>query len=266
MYTAGRQYSSLFALKAHISAAFNMAVQEDAVLKNPCKIKLDFIPDNRESRIALTRKQQADLLEFTYNHTYYRRYYDMLILLFDCGFRIGEFIGLTISDIDFDQRKISINHQLIDKKNGELAIETVKTKTGVRYIPMTNRVYESLQNVINKRKCEGEEFEVDGYSGFLFLSRNGKPYKRDNFANRLEYLVDNYRNETGNEFPKLTPHICRHTFCSNLINAGVDAKTVQYLMGHSSISVTLNVYAHTEYDNAAEAMKHYENSFMSDTD
>lgn len=47
-----------------------------------------------------------------------------------------------------------------------------------------------------------------------------------------------------------TPHVCRHTYCSNMAKSGINPKTLQYLMGHSDISVTLNVYTHVNFDDA----------------
>ena len=54
--------------------------------------------------------------------------------------------------------------------------------------------------------------------------------------------------------PHITPHVFRHTFCTNMANAGMDVKTLQYIMGHSDVGVTLNVYTHANYDRAAEQM------------
>ena len=65
------------------------------------------------------------------------------------------------------------------------------------------------------------------------------------------------RQEKRNIFfvPYLTrPHVFRHTFCTNMANAGMDVKTLQYLMGHSDVGVTLNIYTHASYDRAAEQM------------
>ena len=50
--------------------------------------------------------------------------------------------------------------------------------------------------------------------------------------------------------PLVTPHICRHTYCSNMAKSGMNPKTLQYLMGHSEIGVTLNTYTHTNYEDA----------------
>ena len=51
------------------------------------------------------------------------------------------------------------------------------------------------------------------------------------------------------ELPKITPHVCRHTYCSHMASSGVNPKHLQYLMGHSEISVTLDVYTHVDWDN-----------------
>ena len=54
--------------------------------------------------------------------------------------------------------------------------------------------------------------------------------------------------------PKITPHVCRHTYCSNMAKAGMNPKVLQYLMGHSDIGVTLNVYTHLGLIDAKEEM------------
>ena len=51
------------------------------------------------------------------------------------------------------------------------------------------------------------------------------------------------------------PHVCRHTFCSNMAKSGMNPKTLQYIMGHSDISVTLNTYTHVKFEDAEEEMK-----------
>ena len=58
--------------------------------------------------------------------------------------------------------------------------------------------------------------------------------------------------------PNITPHVCRHTYCPNMAKSGMNPKTLQYLMGHSDISVTMNVYTHIEFDDAEEELKRME--------
>ena len=58
--------------------------------------------------------------------------------------------------------------------------------------------------------------------------------------------------------PNITPHICRHTYCSNMAKSGMNPKTLQYLMGHSDIGVTLNTYTHLGLEDAENELKRME--------
>lgn len=60
------------------------------------------------------------------------------------------------------------------------------------------------------------------------------------------------------QMPNITPHVCKHTYCSNMAKAGMNPKTLQYLMGHSDISVAMNVYVHVGLDDAVEELKRME--------
>ena len=62
------------------------------------------------------------------------------------------------------------------------------------------------------------------------------------------------------QLPNITPHVCRHTFCSNMAKSGMNPKTLQYLMGHSDIGVTLNTYTHVQYDDVETEMKRVVNA------
>ena len=66
----------------------------------------------------------------------------------------------------------------------------------------------------------------------------------------LQHIVEKYNKIYRIQMPKVTPHVCRHTFCSNMAKSGMNPKTLQYIMGHSDISVTLNVYTHVQFDDA----------------
>ena len=64
-----------------------------------------------------------------------------------------------------------------------------------------------------------------------------------------------YNNTYKVQMPVITPHVCRHTYCSNMAKSGMNPKTLQYLMGHSDIGVTLNVYTHVGLDDAEKELK-----------
>lgn len=66
----------------------------------------------------------------------------------------------------------------------------------------------------------------------------------------MQHAREKYNRENLLQLPPITPHICRHTYCSNMAREGMNPKTLQYLMGHSDIAVTLNVYTHLGLDDA----------------
>ena len=67
--------------------------------------------------------------------------------------------------------------------------------------------------------------------------------------------VNKYNRIYRYQLPTITPHVCRHTYCTNMALSGISAKTLQYLMGHSDISITLNVYTHIKFDNAQKKVE-----------
>ncbi|MBR1663642.1 MAG: site-specific integrase [Ruminococcus sp.] len=111
----------------------------------------------------------------TPNDKHYCQYYDGIFILFNTGLRISEFCGLTISDIDFDNRRINVERQLIRTSEGKYIVENPKTQSGVRSIPMTAEVEAAFQRIIASRKRAKHEPIIGGCVGFLFLDKNGMP-------------------------------------------------------------------------------------------
>lgn len=68
----------------------------------------------------------------------------------------------------------------------------------------------------------------------------------------FQHILQKYNKIYKQELPKITPHVCRHTYCSNMAKSRINPKTLQYLMGHSDISVTLNTYTHVKFEDAKE--------------
>ena len=71
-------------------------------------------------------------------------------------------------------------------------------------------------------------------------------------------VINRYNDIYRVQMPNITPHVCRHTYCSNMAKSGMNPKTLQYLMGHSDISVTMNVYTHISFDDAEEELRRME--------
>ena len=218
----GRGYSSIHSIRGVLRPAFQMAVDDDLIRKNPFGFELaSVIVNDSVTREAITRKQERELLKFIKEDKHFCRYYDAIYILFNTGLRISEFCGLTFSDLEFDQKRIKVDHQLQRTSQMKYVIGAPKTE------PM-----------------------VDGYVGFLFLDKNNKPMVALHWEKYLEHIIEKYNKIYRIQMPKVTPHVCRHTFCSNMAKSGMNPKTLQYIMGHSDISVTLNVYTHVQFDNA----------------
>ena len=253
----GRGYSTITSVRGVIKPAFQMAYEEDIIRKNPFDFKLnDVVRNDSKKREALTPEQAETFMNFIRNDSYYCRYYDEFLILLETGMRVSELCGLTKDDLDFENRKIKVDHQLVRERGGKYYVEKTKTESGRRFIPMTDSVFESLKNVLKRRAHPKREWIIDGYKGFLFLDKDDKPYVALHVEHHMQWATQKYRRLYPNDpLPKITPHVLRHTFCTNMANAGMDLKSLQYLMGHSDASVTMNVYTHASYAHAEESMR-----------
>ena len=249
----GRGYSTIHTIRGVVRPAFQMAVDDDLIPKNPFGFELVTVVYNDSvTREALTRKQEREFLEFVKNDKHFCKYYDGIYILFKTGLRISEFVGLTVHDIDLDARTITVDHQLQRKRNMEYIIEDTKTAAGIRVIPMTEDVYESFKHIISSRKMLKKEPVVGGRKGFLYLDKNNMPMVALHWEKYFQHICEKYNRIYKIQMPKVTPHVCRHTFCSNMAKSGMNPKTLQYIMGHSDIGVTLNTYTHVGYEDARE--------------
>lgn len=179
-------------------------------------------------------------------------------ILFHTGMRISEFCGLTIKDIDLENRIVNIDHQLQRLSDMTLVIEPTKTSAGTRKLPITEDVAKCFQAIIEDREKSKVEKVVDGYTGFLFLDDKGLPLVAMHWEHRFNHMVKRYNDIYRVQMPNITPHICRHTYCSNMAKSGMNPKTLQYLMGHSDIGVTLNTYTHLGLEDAEDELKRLE--------
>ncbi len=173
-----------------------------------------------------------------------------MFILFKTGLRISEFCGLTINDIDFNNNRINVDHQLQRTRDMRYIIEDTKTVCGVRMISMTPEVRECFERIISNRPKPKVEPMIDGRCGFLFLDKNEMPMVALHWEKYFQHVVEKYNRIYRVQLPKITPHVCRHTYCSNMAKAGMNPKTLQYLMGHSDIGVTLNTYTHFKFEDA----------------
>lgn len=252
----GRGFSTISSVRGVIKPAFQMACDEDAVRKNPFIFKLtDVVVNDTVPRVALTEEQLAIWMNFIERDNTYHKYYDEFVVLLETGMRVSEFCGLTRKDLDFKNRRIRVDHQLVRERGGKYYVEETKTSSGCRFLPMTDAVYDSLKKMLERRPKVKTEPMIDGYSDFIMLDKNGNPKVALHIENEMRWAMKKYKKlHPDGPLPHITPHVFRHTFCTNYANGGMDIKNLQYLMGHSDASVTLNVYTHASYAHAADQM------------
>ena len=215
---SGLGYSSIHNIRGVIRPAFQMAVDDDMILKNPFDFEMSSVLINDSNkREALSPQDQKRFLEFVKNDNHYSKYYDAFLFLFSTGLRISEFCGLTVKDLDFEEEVINVDHQLQRSRSMKYYIESTKTTS-------------------------------------LFFDKEGKPMVALHWEKYIQHARDKYNREHALQLPPITPHICRHTFCSNMARQGMNPKTLQYIMGHSDIAVTMNVYTHLGLDDAREEL------------
>lgn len=251
----GRGYSSIHTIRGVLRPAFQLAVDNDYVRKNPFSFDLGTVIYNDSvTREALSREDEKKFLRFVKEDPHFCKYYDGIYILFNTGLRISEFVGLTINDIDFMHMKINVDHQLQRNNGIGYNIRDTKTESGGRLVPMTEEVAECFRRIFANRKTPKIEPMVDGYVGFLFLDKDEHPMVVMHWEKYFQHIVDKYNSIYKVQMPKVTPHVCRHTFCSRMASARMNPKTLQYIMGHSDIGVTLNTYTHLGFDDALEEM------------
>ena len=232
---------------------------EDILVKNPFGFQLaGVLVNDAVTREAISKDQMRKFLKFVHDDVVYCKYYEVVYILFHTGMRISEFCGLTLKDIDLENRTINIDHQLQRTSDMRYIIETTKTDAGTRVLPITEDVAQMFQAIIEDRNAPKVEKTIDGYSGFLFYDDNGMPLVAMHWQHRFNHMVGRYNDIYRVQMPNITPHVCRLTYCSNMAKSGMNPKTLQYLMGHSDISVTMNVYTHIGFDDAEEELKRME--------
>ena len=253
----GRGYSSIHSIRGVLRPAFRLAYEDDFIRKNPFDFELaSVLVNDSVIRQALTRKQERLFLEFIRKDAHYQRVYEGIYILFNTGLRISEFVGLTIDDIDFDNMVINVDHQLVRVYNEKKSyiIQKTKTTAGVRKVPMTPEVADCFRTIIKKRKKVKKEPVVDGYSNFLYLDQNGMPMVALHWEKYFQFIREKYNKLYKEPLPTITPHVCRHTFCTKMAKAGMNPAKLKYIMGHSSMDITFDTYTHLQVDDVREEM------------
>lgn len=240
-----------------IFPAFQLAVDDDLIRKNPCKGCMKEYSRNAlgSNNIPLTKEQQKELLEFLKNDRTYNCYFVLTAFMLSTGCRIGEALGMTWDDINLKEKYVKVDHQLIyKKKDGKIQFYISDPKNGEsRIIPLQDEIISILQE--HKKQtyftCKSSGFEVDGYKGFVFYNRYLKPHQPNVIVKAFHLLVAAHNSDAEDGeilLPDFTPHTLRHTFCTRMAENGMDIRVLQEIMGHKTLEITMQVYNHVTTD------------------
>ena len=248
LHDSGLKRNTISVYKTILQPAFEMAVDDDAIRKNPFRFNLaELLPDDQVKRQALTKAQQEYYLDFIRTQGS-GIYYDDIVILLETGLRVSELYGLTTNDVDLFNRRIYVRRQLCRTADSPYFICPPKTESGIRTVPLSNKAFQAFQHAIANRTVPKVEMMIDGISGFLFLDSYGKPKVAMHLENYMREMRERYQKLYGGSLPVITPHVLRHTFCTNLQQAALDPKSLQYVMGQSDPEITMSLYTHTDYD------------------
>lgn len=244
-----------------ISPVLELAVDSNIIRKNPAKDARKGIGGTKKEKSSITVSQQERLLDFVKNNIQYCIYHPLMIFALSTALRVGELTGLRWSDVDLKENIIHIRQQLIYRNLGDgcrFHVQDLKTEAGRRDIPLTASARKSLMKQKELYLLLGtkQKNEIEGISDFVFLNSSGNPYAANAINFMLKNIVDAYNKTEQTRacrelreaelLPHISAHILRHTACTRLAESGIDPKTLQYIMGHSSIAVTMDIYNHVD--------------------
>ncbi len=207
--------------------------------KHNIDYKLDLVstPKNEPNEIKILKNEEKEKLE-----KYCLENKDLknlgIVICLNTGLRLGEICALTWNNIDFNEKCIIINKTIQrvykGKKDTSIQLDTPKTKKSIRKIPISNKIFYPLKDLKKVNNYCGDEFLLTGSKERYIEPRN---YQRV-FKKCLKICdIDDYNF-----------HILRHTFATNCIKIGMDAKSLSEILGHSNVNITLNTYVHSSYN------------------
>ncbi len=224
--------TAIYQTRITLYCMFSDAVENDVIYKNPVTkgIKHNIGKEPKKVR-ALTIDEQKKFLEVAEKSSNYNQF----AFILQTGLRTGELIGLKWSDIDWEKRVIHIQRSMEYRYSvGEWRIGEPKSKSGYRDVPLT----EEAVAILKRQKEKLREIKVINmqFKEHVFLSRKGEPTKNSAYDTTLFKLCD----KAG--IRRFSMHVLRHTMATRCIEGGMRPKTLQVILGHANVGITMNLY------------------------
>lgn len=245
----GYSGSSMVRAKATMSAMFSSACENGLIAVNPITKSVKCPKKADKNTRVLTLDEQEKFLDaakesINYNH---------FLFILQTGVRSSELRGLRWNDIDFQNRIVHIRRNVThDTRNNKFIIGALKTSSGKRDIPMTKTVYDLLMDTKHQQESKKQKVISFEFSDHVFLNRNGKLLPNSNYDKYLERICD----KAG--IKRISMHTLRHTFATRCIESGMKPKTLQKILGHANISITMDLYVHVTEDEKEKEMQMFE--------
>lgn len=250
MDKAGYGYEMRNRTKNMLVDMFGKAMVDELVNRNPAK-GIRIVRDEKAEPRVMSREEQSEFFDCC-KGTYYD---NLFVLCVNTGLRPGEACALTEADIDFDKKIISVSHTLIYQKwEGEskktIHIDTTKTKTSTRKVPMNSRAEIALKKqIVQKavmRDRHGTRHCEPQFQDLLFVTKFNTPVIEQTFIDAIDRIINemNLTRDVLEEFERITPHCFRHTFATRCFEAGMKPKVLQKILGHATLQMTMDLYAH----------------------
>lgn len=198
----------------------------------------------KEKRV-LTKEEQAIFMEYAKDSYLY----NMFALALRTGLRRGEILGLKLSDMDKVAGVLRIQRTLKYTDGRGFFENTPKTATSKRDIPLTKDIMAIIER--EKQAYGSKILRMDGY---IFHLHDGTPISERRLATEIDKIVKKI-NGAGVSFERFSPHCFRHTFATRAIESGMNPQTLKSILGHSTLSMTMDLYSHVLPTTKAEEME-----------
>ena len=243
-----------------LSAIFNYAVRYYDLKSNPCAKAGSMGKSKAEEMDFWTGEEFRKFIDSVMNK---RVSYMAFMTLYWTGMRLGELRGLMWKDIDFDNKVIHVQRTMRYFHGKGTVLDSPKTESSNRDIPMLDEVVRILkQHRTEQKKMKfylGDKWKED-FPDLVFTSPWGK-HVSDTAVNADMCRIEEKIRATGIEFEHIYPHVLRHTFATRGLEKGIPPKVMQELLGHTSITMTLDIYSHVLPDTKAKELEKIANLF-----